>query len=112
MAKMTKTEMYNKIKASLTDKDMIAFIDNEIALIARKNSAPKKPTKTQVENASFKDIILNALTDTMTISDIQNADPALTALSNQRMSAILTQLIEEKKVVRSYQKRKSYFSKA
>lgn len=112
MAKITKTEMYNKIKASLTDKEMIAFIDNEIALIARKNAAPKKPTKTQTENASYKDSILNALTDTMTISDIQNADASLADLSNQRISALLTQLVEDNKVVRSYVKRKSYFSKA
>jgi len=111
--RITKKEMYATIKAQLTDKEMIAFIDHEIELLDKKNSAKKKPTKNQVENASLKDIIFNSLDGAMTISDIQNANETLALLSNQRVSALLKQLTDAGKIVRTVgAKRKVYFSKA
>lgn len=109
--RITKTEMFNKIKAQLTDKEMIAFIDDQIALIARKNSAKKKPTKAQIENASIKETILASLSnEPMTITDLQATNDTLSDLSNQRVSALLTQLVADNKVARTSIKRKSYFS--
>lgn len=110
MERKTKIEMYTEIKALLTNKDQIAFIENEIELVKRKNSK-KTLTATQKANVEFKDEILATLTpdNPMTIKEIQSANEALADLSNQRVSALLTQLIEANKVERVIEKRVSKF---
>ena len=110
--KMTKREMYEKIKAvaGLTD-EMKAFIDHELELLAKKNSSEKKPTKVQEENVGIKQIILDNLTEEgITISDLQKKVPELGELSNQRISALMRQLKNDELVVKTEDKRKSYFS--
>lgn len=110
MERKTKIEMYTEIKALLTDKDQIAFIENEIELVKRKNSK-KTLTATQKANVEFKNEILATLTldNPMTIREIQSANEALGGLSNQRVSALLTQLIEANEVERITEKRVSKF---
>jgi hypothetical protein len=110
MERKTKIEMYTEIKALLTDKDQIAFIENEIELVKRKNSK-KTLTATQKANVEFKDEILVTLStdNPMTIKEIQSANEVLADLSNQRVSALLTQLIEVNKVERVIEKRVSKF---
>lgn len=112
--KITKKEMFKKIMSRVADDaEMVAFLEHEVELVERKNSAPKKPTKNQIENEKFSETILNLLTDEpMTIADIQAKDETLANLSNQRISAILSKLVEDNKVVRTIKSRKSYFSKA
>ena len=46
------------------------------------------------------------------IKDIQAADEALVGLSGQKVSALLTSLKKEGKVVRTEDKKKAYFSVA
>jgi len=109
--KKTKIEMITEIKALLTNKEQIAFLDNEIALIKKKN-AKRTPSVNQKENVSLKDIILTTLTDTpMSISDIQEANATLALLSNQRVSALLKQLVDINKVERVVDKKKVAFRK-
>ncbi|MBQ0017113.1 MAG: hypothetical protein KBT30_00595 [Clostridiales bacterium] len=110
--KITKKEMFLKLKGMVTDTDLIDFIDHEIELLEKKNGAKKKPSKNQVENANIKDTILNAMeTDkAYSVSDIMVLID--TDLSNQRISALLTQLVNDNMVNRSVIKRKAYFTKA
>lgn len=110
--KVTKKENFLKLKALVTDAELIAFIDNEIRLLEKKNSAKKGPSKTQVENENIKVAILNAMD-----SDTEYSVSDITSLmdvdySNQKMSALLTQLVDANKLVRTEIKRKAYFSKA
>ena len=110
--KMTKREMFEQIKAvaGLTD-EMKAFIDRELELLAKKNSADKKPTKVQEENKGIKEIILDNLTEEgITITDLQKKVDELAELSNQRVSALMRQLVNDNLVVKTEDKRKSYFS--
>lgn len=112
---MTKRENYNAIRAIVADNaELVAFIDHELELLDRKNARRSdKPTAKQVANEETKDIIVEVLTDAadpMTISDIVADDPALAGLSTQKVSALLTQLVAEGKVVRTSVKRKSYFA--
>ena len=52
MTKITKREMFEQIKAHLTNEAEIAFIDHELELLAKKNSYKStKPTKTQIAAA-------------------------------------------------------------
>ena len=80
----------------------------------KKNSAERKPTATQTENAGLKVAILDAMEEgkQYTITDLMKSVPELADLSNQRVSAIVRQLKDEGEVVREEIKRKAYFSKA
>lgn len=113
MTKVTKKEMFEMLKgvAGVAENDdMVAFIDHEIELLNKK-SANKKATKTQEENVGIKAEIMAVLTaDGATVTDIQTKSATLSALSNQRVSALLRQLVESGKVAKTVDKKKSYFS--
>ena len=83
------------------------------ASIAKKNNAERKPTATQTANAGFKVAILEAMEDgkKYTITDLMKSVGAIADLSNQRVSAIVRQMVESGDVVREEIKRKAYFSK-
>lgn len=114
MEKITKKEMYAKLREVVVDNaELVAFIDHEVELLTKKNSAKKKPTKTQVENVEIKNTILNALTETpVSITDLIANNVELSDYTNQKVSALMTQLLNENKVVKVVDKRKSLFTKA
>jgi hypothetical protein len=109
--KMTKVEMFKAIKAVVADNaDFVAFIDHEIELLNKK-SANKKPTQKQAENEGFKAEILATLTDKgVTISELQAKSEILGPLSNQKVSALLRQMVDAGTVAKTVDKKKSYFS--
>lgn len=112
--KMTKREMYEMIKANHNlSADEIAFIDHELELLAKKNSAEKKPTAVQVANEGIKADILNGMEigKKYTITDLMKEIPACAELSNQRVSALVRQLVTDGAVERTEEKRKAYFHK-
>lgn len=112
--KMTKREMFEMIKANHNlSADEIAFIDHELELLAKKNSAEKKPTAVQVANESIKADILNGMEigKKYTITDLMKEIPACAELSNQRVSALVRQLVTDRVVERTEEKRKAYFHK-
>ena len=113
--KMTKREMFEQIKAkyALTSEE-VKFIDHELELLAKKNSTEKKPTAVQVANEGIKSAILEGMEvgTLYTITDMQKNFPELADLSNQKVSALVRQLIADGKVVKTEDKRKSYFSLA
>lgn len=121
--KMTKKEMFAEIikmmngeTSSVTEKEVIEFAEHEIELLNKKSSSGSgKPTKTQVENEGYKEVILEALATAdkpMTISELMEYAEGLAGLKNQRVSAIMTQLKNANKVVRTMEKKKAYFSLA
>ena len=111
--KMTKKEMFEQIKAkyALTAEE-VAFIDHELELLSKKNATDKKPTAKQTENAEIKVAILDSMEfgKLYTITDIIKSVPACAELSNQRVSAIVRQMIGIG-VERVEEKRKAYFRK-
>lgn len=112
--KMTKREMFEQIKANhALNADEVAFIDHELELLAKKNSAEKKPTAVQVANEGIKAEILEGMEigKKYTITDLMKSVPACAELSNQRVSALVRQLVTDGSVERTEEKRKAYFSK-
>lgn len=112
--KVTKTEMFNRIKAQLTNADEIAFIDHEIELVTKKNAnKSSKPTKRQTENADIKTAIYDGMVEgeRYTVGELIKAVPALEGYSNQKVSALLRQMKEDDLVERVEEKRVAYFSK-
>jgi predicted RNA-binding protein (virulence factor B family) len=85
-----------------------------LELLAKKNSADKKPTAQQVANDGIKQAILDGMeaNHLYTITELQKSIPACADLSNQKVSALVRQLKDEGLVVKTEDKRKSYFSKA
>jgi DNA-binding HxlR family transcriptional regulator len=93
--------------------DVREKVEKMKAQFEKKNSAEKKPTATQVANEGIKTVILDTLADkSMTITEIQKANSELAELSNQKISALLKQMIADGSVKREEIKRKAYFSKA
>lgn len=120
--KMTKKEMFAEIikmikgeDYSVSEDKMVEFCEHEIELLSKKSSGSGKPTKTQLENESYKEVILEALAvadKPMTISELMEKTEGLAGLKNQRVSALMTQLKNAEKVVRTMEKKKAYFSLA
>ena len=112
--KITKREKFEMLKAIAevqANPILSEFIERELELLAKKNSAEKKPTAQQEENEAIKETILENLTYRMTISEMQKTIPDLAEYSNQKISALMRQLILEGLVEKVEDKRKSYFSK-
>ena len=114
--KITKREvigmMMNEevVKANPT---YVAYLENELALLNKK-AQNKKATKTQEQNVGIKATILKVLATigSGTVTDIQNGNEELSALSNQKVSALVRQLVESGEVVKTTDKKKSIFSLA
>ena len=111
--KMTKADYFKQIMANypLTE-DEKSFVEHELELLAKKNSAEKKPTAQQVANAGVADAIYEAMESNKlySITDLIKEVPACADLTNQRVSAIVRGMIGSK-VERIEEKRKAYFRK-
>ena len=113
--KKTVVELYKEILAnpSLTDEQK-AFIEKRIELTEKKNAKNgenAKPTKVQIENEGIKTVILSVLTATpTTITDLIKANAELSGYSNQKISALLTQMLAVNAVVRTEVKGKAYYA--
>ena len=113
--KMTKRDYFNALLGIAEVKandELVKFIEHELELLAKKNSSEKKPTAVQVANEGIKSVIVETLAENggkMTISEMQKANAELGELSNQRISALIRQLIADEKVIRVEEKRKAYF---
>ena len=117
--KPTKRDRFNAllaIPAVAKDAELIEFINHEIELLDKKNTAERKPTAKQVENAGFKaDILAWMEPDTKYLSaDVAKGVPSIIAagISPNRVTAMLTQLVNDGAVIRIEDKRKSYYSLA
>ena len=112
--KITKKKMFTMIKAQVKDNaEMVAFIDHEIELLDKKASN-KKATKTQEANVGIKSTILAVLEGgkSMTVTEMQGVSAELGELSNQKVSALVRQLVEAGEVVKTIDKKVSRFSLA
>lgn len=119
--KMTKKETINLLIDVLMGnqevEDMQIFVDflvHERELLEKKSSNSGQ-TKTQKENEVIKDKIVETLRELdkySTITEIQNANVELSELSNQKISALLKQLVDSEIVAKVIDKKKAYFKVA
>ena len=103
--------MLREIVVSMERQDLVDFIDNEIELLNKKSSRTTL-TQTQKENETLKEKIVSTLTELgkyATITEIQQTNPELADLSNQKITALLTQLVNANIVDRVVDKKKAYF---
>lgn len=111
--KMTKKDFFKELRGMVADRqDLVDFIDHELELLDRKSSKSSE-TKTQIENKGIMETILSELTRIarpITISELQNESDILKEYSNQKLSALLKKLVDSNQVVKTTDKKKSYFS--
>ena len=114
MTKMQKFEMLSKLDAVKSNPMLSEFVAHEMELLSKKNSAEKKPTAQQTANAGIQTAILENMevNRLYTITEIIKSVPECADLTNQRVSALVRQLVDAGKVIRTEDKRKAYFSLA
>ena len=119
--KLRKRDYFAQLKEIVKDNaELVAFIDHEIELLTRKNSG-KSQSKTQKENEIVTDMLIEELAKIgkpVTITDLMETSEIIRNyilengkhISNQKISAIFTQLAESQKIVRVTDKKRAYFS--
>ena len=117
--RVTKRDHYNAllaIPAVAENAELTAFIQHELELLDKKNAAERKPTAKQTENAGFKADILAWMEPGKgyVLADIHKGVPSIVAagISGNRVTAMLTQLVNEGSLVRTEDKRKSVYTLA
>ena len=114
--KLTKRDYFEMIKGICGDRiDIVEFCDHEIELLNKKASHPRSANATQKENEVIKNQLVEALKEVgsaVTITELQGANENMAQYSNQKLSALLRQLVNENIVVKTTDKKKSYFSVA
>lgn len=114
MEKKTQREMFNEIIAFAQTgnrQDIVEFCKGRIAVLDKK-SENRSQTKTQKENAELAKIILNVLkgANPMTVTEIQSKNKILGSLSNQKVSAILRNMVKDGTVTKDTSTKKTLFS--
>lgn len=118
--KMTKKEWFAVLTEVVEQSNMenkteaLAFINHEVELLEKK-SAKSGQTKTQKENAEILVKIKEELAKVgkaVTITELQAASAEMAQYSNQKLSALLKKLVESGEVVKTTEKKKSYFAVA
>ena len=115
--KKTKREHFAELRVLATgNAELIAFIDHEVELLNKKNSAERKPTVNQLDNAKIKKIIADNIGDkSYTITEMIKALLSGTEwaeITCSRLTAVCTQMVESGVLMRDVVKRKAYYRKA
>ena len=118
MTKLTKKEKFAMLReiviANGGSEMLVEFIDHEVELLTKKNAGDKKPTANQVANESIKAEILAEMefNKLYTCSDIVKSVEVCNGFTIQKVSPLMNQLAEAGKVIKTTDKRKTYFSLA
>ena len=114
--KKTQKDFFNEIievvKANGRD-DLVEFCEGRISVLDKKSANRSK--KVNEENEAIKADVLATLENFevgATVSEIMKANATLSRLSNQKVSAMLRQLVADNKVVKSTDGKKSFFALA
>lgn len=127
--KMTKAMWYEALANYISESDFedkegaVEFLNHEKELL-QSRSGSRKPTAVQKTNIGLKDTIKEVLANTnkpMTVTELVAAIPSYDGLkgetltqdvvmTNQKMSALLRQLVKAGEVVRVEEKKKAYFA--
>ena len=112
--KKTKRDLFLEVREVVAgNEELVAFIDHELELLNKKAST--KSTKVNEEQVALMEKIVNALNEigrSVTISELQKENAEMAEYSNQKLSAMLKKLVDNKQVTKIVDKKKSYFTTA
>ena len=110
--KKTKKDLFLEVREVVAgNEELVAFIDHELELLNKKAST--KSTKVNDEQVALMEKIVNALNEigrSVTISELQKENAEMAEYSNQKLSAMLKKLVDNKQVTKIVDKKKSYFT--
>lgn len=123
--KLTKRDIINQMlgEGVIQENEIYKnYLEHELELLDRKNSS-KGLSKTQIENEKVASVLveeLGKIARPVTISDLMEESTIVkeyklengTALTNQKISAIFKKLVDNGSIVKTSEKKKSYFSLA
>ena len=114
------TNVMNGVDTDLASSELseaVVKLSGMAEKLAEKRSTPSKADKEKsAEHKAIADEIILVLsteetvTNGMTVSEMQKASEMLAGYSNQKISAILRKMVESKSIVKTVDKKKSYFS--
>lgn len=114
------TNVMNGVDIDLASSELseaVVKLSGMAEKLAEKRSTPSKADKEKsAEHKAIADEIILVLsteenvTTGMTVSEMQKASDKLAEYSNQKISAILRKMVESGAVVKTVDKKKSYFS--
>ena len=123
--KKTKKDFYMEmveIFQELGKGEYVDFCNHQIELLDKKSTGSKGLTKIQKENETIKDMILEELAkyqseNGITITELLKQSDVLSNyvtvegknITNQKLSALMKKLVDEKTVSRTTDKKTSYF---
>lgn len=123
--KKTKKDLYMEmveIFQELGKGEYVDFCNHQIELLDKKSTGSKGLTKIQKENETIKDMILEELAkyqseNGVTITELLKQSDVLSNyvtvegknITNQKLSALMKKLVDEKIVSRTTDKKTSYF---
>ena len=114
------TNVMNGVDIDLASSELseaVAKLSGMAEKLAEKRSTPSKADKEKsAEHKAIADEIILVLsteetvTNGMTVSEMQKASEMLAGYSNQKISAILRKMVDSGTIVKTVDKKKSYFS--
>ena len=114
------TNVMNGVETDIASSELseaITKLSGMAEKLAEKRSTPSKADKEKsAEHKAIADEIILVLsteenvTTGMTVSEMQKASDKLAEYSNQKISAILRKMVDSGAVVKTVDKKKSYFS--
>ena len=114
------TNVMNGVDTDLASSELseaITKLSGMAEKLAEKRSTPSKADKEKsAEHKAIADEIILVLsteetvTNGMTVSEMQKASDKLAEYSNQKISAILRKMVDSGTIVKTVDKKKSYFS--
>lgn len=115
MTKMTYVAALNYVLTNVAD--LPADVAEKLTALKdqteKRNTAERKPTKTQVANIELQEVVAEVLRNSdkpMTITEMMKASDTLGTLSNQKVAALVRGLGD--RVIKTLDKRKAYFTLA
>ena len=114
------TNVMNGVDTDLASSELseaVVKLSGMAEKLAEKRSTPSKADKEKsAEHKAIADEIILVLstdetvTNGMTVSEMQKASDKLAGYSNQKISAILRKMVDSGTIVKTVDKKKSYFS--
>ena len=116
--KLTKRDYFKMILEVVEGNDQLTeFVNHELELLDKKASS-KSMTSNQKENEQIKARIVQALVELgrpVTITELQANNGEMAQYSNQKLSALIKQMVRSEdnpngEITRAMDKKKAYFS--
>ena len=114
LKKVVDLKMVLEMEEVKSNQELVEKLTKMKEQFEKKNNSGtgKKLTKTQIENEEIKAQILEVLTsEPKAIKELQAENESLAEYTNQKLSALLKQLVGENKVERIEEKRVAKFKK-